>query len=267
VRRVSSSDSAGVSASEREKELIPQYWIRQSTTLATSAGMHRFVWDLHGTTPRAVRRSFPISAVPNDTPQEPSGPSVVPGVYRVRLEVGGHKWEQPLTVMPDPRVNIGQQDYAAQFELAKALAEALDASTAKAQEVKALRAQIKALHAPQGAEIAQQAKDLDEHFELLLEQGVNAQPQPSGARRGLERVNGDIQSLYTQVLEADAAPTRAQQAAAETLFGEWKSIAAAAAKIWQDDLAPFNQALKRAKLPALRGDAAAPEEGDSNDEE
>ena len=68
--------------------------------------MHRFVWDLHCTTPRAVRRSYPISAVPNDTPQEPLGPSVVAGVYRVRLEIGGRHWEQPLTVVPDPRVNI-----------------------------------------------------------------------------------------------------------------------------------------------------------------
>ena len=142
------------SAAEREKELIPQYWIRQPKALATTAGMHRFVWDLHCTTPRAVRRGFPISAVPDDTPQGPLGPPVVPGVYRVRLEIGSHKWEQPLTVMPDPRVNVAQQDYAAQFALAKSLAEALDASTAKAQEVKALRAQIKALHAPQGAAVA-----------------------------------------------------------------------------------------------------------------
>ncbi len=98
-----------------------------------------------------------------------------------------------------------------------------------------------------------------------MESGANA--QPSGAHRGLERVNGDILSLYTQVNEADAAPTRAQQTAADALFKEWQSIAAAAAKIWQDDLAPLNQALTRARLPILRSDAAAPEEGESNDEE
>ena len=265
LRRVSSTDSIGFSAAEREKELIPQYWIRQPKALTTTAGMNRFVWDLHCATPRAVTRGFPISAVPNDTPQEPLGPSVVPGMYRVRLEIGGHQWEQPLTVMPDPRVSIGQQEYAAQFALAKGLAEALDASTAKAQEIKALRAQLKTLHAPQGAPIAAQAKELDEHFESLMEQGANA--QPSGAHRGLERVNGDLLSLYTQVNEADAAPTRAQQSAAGSLLQEWQSIAAASAKIWQDDLASLNQALKRARLQTLRSDAAAPEEGQSNDEE
>jgi photosystem II stability/assembly factor-like uncharacterized protein len=265
LRRVSSTDPIGFSAAEREKELIPQYWIRQPKALTTMAGMNRFVWDLHGATPRAVRRGFPISAVPNDTPQEPLGPSVVPGMYRVRLEIGGHQWEQPLTVVPDPRVSIGQQEYAAQFALAKGLAEALDASTAKAQEIKALRAQLKTLHAPPGAPIAAQAKELDEHFESLMEQGANA--QPSGAHRGLEHVNGDILSLYTQVNEADVAPTRVQQSTANSLLQEWQSIAAASAKIWQDDLASLNQALKRARLPTLRSDAAAPEESESNDEE
>jgi photosystem II stability/assembly factor-like uncharacterized protein len=265
VRRVSSTDSVGFSAEERAKELIPQYWIRQPQTLAATAGMHRFIWDLHCTTPRAVRRSFPISAVPADTPQEPLGPRVVPGVYRVRLEIGGRKWEQQLNVMPDPRVNITQQDYAAQFALAKGLAEALDASSAKAQEVKSLRAQLKKLGTAQGAAIAAQAKELDEHFESLMEQGAGT--QPAATQRGLARVNGDIESLYTQVVNADAAPTQAQQSAADSLLQEWSSIAAASAKIWQENLAPLNQALARARLPGLRSDAAAPEEGESNDEE
>ena len=264
LRRVSSTDRVGFSAAERDKELIPQYWIRQPKALATTPGMHRFIWDLRSFTPRAVRRSFPISAVPHDTPQEPLGPPVAPGVYRVRLEMGGRHWEQPVTVTPDPRVRIGPQDYAAQFALAKEMAEALDASTAKAQEVKSLRAQLKALRAPPAAIMAQ-AKELDEHLESLMEQGANA--QPNGAHRGLERVNGEILGLYTQVLEADAAPTRAQRAAADSLLQEWKAMAAAAAKIGKDDLAPLNQALTRAKLPALRSDAAAPEEGESNDEE
>jgi cell division protein FtsB len=186
-------------------------------------------------------------------------------VYRVRLEIGSRHWEQPLTVMPDPRVSVSQQDYAAQFALAKDLAAALDASSAKAQEVKALRAQLKKLGTAQGAAIAAQAKELDEHFDALMDQGPNA--QPGGAHRGLEHVNGDILSLYTLVREADAAPTQAQRAAADSLSKEWQSLAAAAAKISQDHLAPFNQALTRAKLPALRSDAAAPDEGESTDEE
>jgi hypothetical protein len=156
-------------------------------------------------------------------------------------------------------VNVAQQDYTTQFTLGKELAEALDASSGKVQEIKSLRAQIKALHS---AQLAERAKELDEHMDSLMEHGVNT----SGAR-GLERVNGEIQSLYTQVLEADAAPTRVQQTSAESLLKEWQALSATAAKISQDELAPLNQSLKRAKSPLLRSDAAAPEEGESSDEE
>ena len=152
---------------------------------------------------------------------------MVPGMYRVRLEIGKHHWEQPLTVAADPRVNIAQQDYVAQFALGKELAEALDASSAKAQEIKSLRAQIKTL---QAAQLQAQSKELDEHLDSLMEHGANA----TGSR-GLEHVNGEIQSLYSQVLEADAAPARAQQTAADSLLKEWQSLFAATAS----DLASF----------------------------
>jgi hypothetical protein len=143
-----------------------------------------------------------------------------------------------------------------------------------------LRAQLKALSTAQQAAIASQAKELDEHLESLMENGANApaagaqagstqagSTQVGGAHRGLERVNADILSLYNQVLEADAAPTRVQQSAAENLSKEWQSMLAAAAMIWRDDLSPLNRALTRARLPALRSDAVAPEEGESSDEE
>ncbi len=102
---------------------------------------------------RSAGAAFRFPRFPKTRRRSPWVPRVVPGVYRVRLEIAGRKWEQPLTVMPDPRVSIGQQDYAAQFALAQGLAEALDASTAKAQEVKSLRAQLKTLRTAQGARL------------------------------------------------------------------------------------------------------------------
>src|SRR5256885_6424169 len=45
---------------------VPTYWIRPFQPLAGTAGMHRFVWDLHGTpTPGG---EYPISAIYRDTP-------------------------------------------------------------------------------------------------------------------------------------------------------------------------------------------------------
>jgi hypothetical protein len=73
--------------------------------------------------------------------------------------------------------------------------------------------------------------------------------------------------LYQQIVDVDAAPTQAQRAAAEILFKEWQLIAASSAKIWQENLASLNQALAKARMPVLRGDATAADENDSTDEE
>jgi photosystem II stability/assembly factor-like uncharacterized protein len=268
VRRAASTD-AGFTNEERARELIPSYWIRQPHALATGAGMHRFVWDLHYTAPRAAKRSFPISAVPFDTPLEPSGPLAIPGTYRVRLQVGPRQSEQSLTVLADPRVSIAQQDYAAQFALAQDLAKALDASTRTLLQTKSLRSQLKMRKPGQAEPIAGLAKALDEQFQTLLESGADAAASApdSGAHRGLEHVNGEIAGLYEQVLAADAAPTQAQLSAAQNLTQNWLALAAFSAKIWREQLVSLNQALSGAHLPALRADDSASDEGESNDEE
>ena len=263
VRRLSSSDT-GYSEEQRAKELIPAYWIRQPKALAATAGLNRFVWDLHYTTPRAAKRSFPISAVPGDTPQEPLGPVAIPGTYLVRLSVGAHHWEQPLTVMPDPRVGIAQADYVAQLAVAQSLAQALDASTGALLETKNLRKQLKTSSIANTETIAAPAKALDEKMRSLMESTPGS--QDAAGHRGLERVNGDIANVYEQIVGADAAPTSSQRSAAAGLLQEWQAIAAASAKIRQEDLGAFNRTLTKAHLPILRG-AAVADEGESDDEE
>jgi hypothetical protein len=132
-----------------------------------------------------------------------------------------------------------------------------------------LRKQLKSL-SPAAEPIAARAKALDEQLEALLESAAPTRdggtPQ-SDVHRGLERVNGDIAGLYQQVEGADAAPTQAQRSAADSLSKDWQSIAVSAAKIWQGALAALNQALTKARLPIVRDDVQAPEEGESADEE
>ena len=105
VRHFSSADKPEISQEELEKQLIPLYWIRMPKILPASAGMHRWVWDLHYPSPASSRHEYPISAVPYDTPRSPLGPLAVPGEYTAKLTVNGHTFTAPLTVKIDPRVN------------------------------------------------------------------------------------------------------------------------------------------------------------------
>jgi photosystem II stability/assembly factor-like uncharacterized protein len=87
---------------------VPLYWLRPLQRPASTAGMHRFVWDLHAapTGPASRRRDEepPISAIYGDTPMH-QGEWVPPGAYSVKLTVGGKSYTQPLIVKPDPRAS------------------------------------------------------------------------------------------------------------------------------------------------------------------
>jgi hypothetical protein len=83
---------------------VPAYWLRPFQPLATGAGMHRFIWDLHGSPSGRGGRGGepPISAVYMDTPVN-EGPWLPAGSYTVKLTVGGQSYTQPLTVRPRRR--------------------------------------------------------------------------------------------------------------------------------------------------------------------
>jgi hypothetical protein len=79
---------------------IPASWVRTPEPLPTSAGAHRWVWDLRPTPPAGRGGGgggggggiFGARA-----------PSSLPGNYTVRLSAGGRTYTQPLRVLPDPR--------------------------------------------------------------------------------------------------------------------------------------------------------------------
>jgi photosystem II stability/assembly factor-like uncharacterized protein len=96
----------------------PDWWIRPSPVLASSAGLHRFVWNLRYPYPSAESFSYPISAIPGQTLPEPLGPLVAPGSYTVRLTVDGVSYTQRLDVRMDPRVQVSLAELADQTALA-----------------------------------------------------------------------------------------------------------------------------------------------------
>jgi len=134
VRRFSSTDTVPVDSGLN----IPDYWMRPPQVVATTAGMHRFVWDLHYAPPAALSHNYPISAIYRDTWREPRGPVALPGRYEVRLTVNGRALTQPLTIRMDPRVGATPAALAQQFAAASRLAAAMGRSYDALQAMRAL---------------------------------------------------------------------------------------------------------------------------------
>ncbi|HWW87470.1 MAG TPA: hypothetical protein VNZ26_27920 [Vicinamibacterales bacterium] len=139
VRRYSSDDEPEP-LNERDLD-VPTYWVRPARMLASSPGMHRFVWDLYYTTPRAVRHDFPIAAIVHDTPREPRGVIAVPGSYTVRLTVNGQVFSKPLTIKMDPRAHATPLALTQQFSLARKIVALMNQSYDAAQTAEQARQQ------------------------------------------------------------------------------------------------------------------------------
>jgi hypothetical protein len=122
IRRYASDDQA---PEIRDEGNVPSYWIRPVRVLPATAGLHRFVWDLHYPPPPGVPPSFPIAATPHDTAPDPKGPWVVPGTYTLKLTASGKSYTQPLVVRMDPRVKSSALALQQQFTLAKRLYDAI----------------------------------------------------------------------------------------------------------------------------------------------
>ncbi len=122
VRQYSSED---VPTPVTDEGNVPANWIRPAAIPAKTAGMHRFVWDLHYPAPATDAFSFPIAAVPRDTPRQPAGPWVLPGRYTVTLTAGPVRATQPLVVRMDPRVKTPAAALDDQFTLSMRVYDAI----------------------------------------------------------------------------------------------------------------------------------------------
>ena len=88
---------------------LPLYWPAPPQILRTSAGMHRFVWDMHyDPLPGGGGggRGGASGAVPHRTYPSVASPWVAPGAYTVRLTANGKTLTRPITVKLDPRVKV-----------------------------------------------------------------------------------------------------------------------------------------------------------------
>ena len=265
VRKYASTDAPEATMEELSKQLIPLYWLRMPKTLPDTPGMHRWVWDLHYTTPTATSYQYPISAVPHETPRTPQGPLALPGTYTVRLTVGGKALSAPFTIKIDPRVHATPADLQSLFEQQIKLAAMVSKSASASLEVHSAQEQLGALSKKVGPPLKDAVEKLDKELDDLL----NGQKKPGGGEQspGLDDVAGGSAGLYEQVGMADAAPTAAQVKATEHASEELTEVL----KHWQhskeSSIPALNHQLEAAHLPPLNLEqkpATMPEGGDED---
>jgi hypothetical protein len=165
---------------------VPTYWVRPPAILSASAGMHRFVWDMHYPPPDALTHEYPISAVVRDTPRYPLGAAAPPGQYSLKLSVDGKSYTQPLTVKMDPRVKTSPAALLRQFTLATKITDMMH------RDSEALR--------------------------------VKPEQQDAELTKDLTKLNADLITMLDVIESADAAPTTQAAAAVAQLERTLQSL-------------------------------------------
>ena len=253
VRRFSTTDKPEISQAELEKQLIPLYWIRMPKILSASAGMHRWVWDLHYPSPTASQHDYPISAVPYDTPRSPLGPLALPGEYTARLTVNGHISTAPLTIKMDPRVKTPPAGIEQQFTLEMRLAEELTASSGAVAEAHFVLDQLHKIGTQPTGRLAESITALDRKIGAILggttPAVAGAAPEPT-----LMRGNSAVNTLYGSVGQADAEPTAAQINAVADTERDLSTVMKRWEEIKKSDLPALNRQLKNTNLPEIHLD-------------
>jgi hypothetical protein len=228
--------------------------------------MHRWVWDLHYPAPDSTRHDYPIAAIPHDTPRFPLGPTALPGTYSVRLTVDGKTSTAPLTIKMDPRVKTPAASLQKKFQAETRLASIMTETAQALRQGGSIRAQLEKLSAQTSASTKESIEAFQKKLTDLLGTPGGFLAPPS-QEITLSRVNGQADTLYAPIWQADAEPTAAQLAA----LAATERDSADVVKRWKDfknsDLPVLNRALRESKVPEVKLEADLHQEESQVDEE
>jgi len=279
LRRYSSTDP--VVRPDPVNGNLPIYWFRPPMVLATSAGMHRFTWDVHFQPLPGMgggRGGLPIAAVPYDTVSAPTTPWVNPGTYTVKLTVNGKTYSQPITVKQDPRVKTP----ALVMQRVYSLTKAAYTTAAEAQEAAQAALSVRDQIAKTKSQASGPLSAMLDAFDKKIEAAFNPSPSAAAARgangggsstpveppagRGGRGGRGGgapgdastlnapamaLAAVMNSLQSADVQPTALQVTAIETAVTNGRGAIARWNTLKATGLAALNTQLKTAGLSAI----------------
>ena len=226
--------------------------------LPVARGMHRVTWDLTYPGPQAVDGQVLWGYT--------GGVKAPPGTYEATLIANGVTMKRTITVNPDPRLpQITAADYAAQFRLASAVRDSMDALHRTLKDLRDVRSQMEALMAAAkrvGAESALQAQ-VDSLAAKMrrLEVGFTQTQSRSGQDpiRFAGQLDNQWAELYGNVTGTngyisggpEGRPTAAASVRLEELAGRWDRMRLVWQEVVTKDLPALNDKAKALSIGGI----------------
>ena len=209
--------------------------------------MNRFAWNLRTPGPTTFPGMVLWAAGSN-------GPRVVPGTYRVRLNVDGARQEQEFTVRKDPRLTtVTQQDLERQFELGTRIREATSRANEAVIRIRDVRSQVddRAKRAADPA-VTAAADSLRARLgaveETLYQVRLQSNQDPLNYPI---RLNNKLAALLGVVESAEARPTDQTYTVFDELSRRLDAQLARLDQVLATDVSAFNERVRARRLPAV----------------
>ena len=185
------------------------------------------------------------------------GPSAQPGKYTVTLNLGEDSTTSEFEIKKDPRLEIADEEYKAQFEFLLGIRDKLTETHVAIKQIRDVRKQINVLKKRLGD---------DEDYKELIEQGddivkrmteIEETLYQTKSRSGQDplnfpiRLNNRLSGLVSVVSSADGAPTKQAIEVHDLVVAEIDENLEALSKILEGDLKKFNKQISSAKVPFI----------------
>ncbi len=244
VRRYDSNNAPP--AVNLDKIQIAPGWVQQPKMLALTAGMHRFIWDLHWSAPTALAKNGQWS----------DGVWAVPGTYRVTLDVDGAVFTRHLTLLPDPRVHgMTLRDYQQQFALAQSIERDRAALSAALRGAGGLQAAVAKARSAVGPRLAERltafANELAALSDIPAPDPSNSVGTPPTHVDSLTALNARMTALAHAVGNADVPPTLDAEQGYTLAHHALRSTLSRWLDLRGPRLAALNRSLRAAGVPPI----------------
>jgi photosystem II stability/assembly factor-like uncharacterized protein len=221
----------------------------------TRPGLNRFVWDMK--CPGPVRIDPSLATLKNrplaSEPEPRSGPTVIPGEYRVELAVGSETHAATFAIIKDPRLATSAEQYASQFALLSELNNKLSIAHGAVNRIRRINRQINTLTehvSKDNADLADKARLVGERLAAIEGALVDVKREsPRDVLRHPAGLNDTLIDLINMVALADVAPTAQAYAVSREIMDRVDAQNAGLDHLLATDIAEINRlAMERSIL-------------------
>lgn len=235
--------------------------------LTVKAGMNRFVWNLRREDITRVPQLFTYGNL--------QGYRVAPGTYKARLTVGKTVLTQSFDIVPDPRLQLRDEDVKEQQTLLAALWENINEIHESVKEMRGVRKQVKELlkltkDQDESGSLADAGKALSEKIDTWEAKVV--QPKQKTFQDVINfpnKLNANFIYLLDAVDGSFGQVTQGIRDRYDHLKADWDELRVEKNSILQRDVSKFNAMFKQKGIPAVivsSKPAPAAETGTANKE-